>query len=390
MDTLQEDPEVLSTSLLSHFSTLSSDPVTHTLDTDLCQRTSRSLTSSTPSPLLLSLLSSGEALLLTLSQTNANIEPLTRLLQRTIVLLPLDELLPLLPPTKLIAGLTSGNPPIQVLCLAYLTKLASSPSGAAFVASSADLTDTLLMVWLGTPSTEVAERSLESIIALLEIDTPPASSFPSPTTTSNNRSSTDYHSTSTPGANTPLLWRRLFLTPSTYTIFFSQTTPTRSLSTQVTAGITPKQFNHKSTTAQARLMDFLTRLSGLNLASITTSFISEVEDKFTLTSSSPTNPYHGLLRYVSGVISSSNDLLMSTLYSEFAANVLRVLLGDEEDDGGRIAVPSNVAAAAAAVLPSSSTPATELLITALKQDAGDTYRPAGPGMNGAGGAGLHL
>ena len=384
MDALQEDPEVISKDLLAHFSTLHSDPVSHTLDSELCLRTTRSLTQSTPKPLLLQLLSTGEDLLPVLSPATSNLTPLTRLLQHVITLLPLETLLPLLPVEKLVVGLNSDTPSIQTLCLAYVDKLSSTPSGAGFVASSADLSDTLVTGWLSTTNTEVAERSLESIIALLAVDQPPSpfsssslspnepfvtarsqqpSSVPNlsrrlPIHSAANVPSTPSTSTHPGNPQNPLFWRRLLLSPSTYSLLFSLSTPSPTLSSysSKTPTLSPKAFHHATTTAQARLMDFLVRLARLNFTSITSSLQSEIEDRFTPSNSSiPRRPYAGLLRYLHHTLSvppSNTDPLMSALQRDFYISLVQLF---DADDASADALRSRLSVD---------------LIRALREDAG--------------------
>ena len=398
MDALKDDPEVISTEFLSHLSSLFDDPVSTSFDFELCQRTIRALTFSTPKPLLLQILTKGEGMLPVLSQTSQDLAPLTALLRHVITLLPVDILSPLLPAEKLIIGLSSDAVPIQTLCLAHLSKLATTASGAAFVASSPELSDTLVTVWLKTASTEVAERCIEALIGLLEVDRPSAVFPMSPMTpelpatalsSNQQRHLSAIQSMTIPihtaqsqspaplnGPEThqiPLFWRRLFLTSTTYTFLFSFTTADVELSTYSPKPpqLSNEQFSQLVTNAQARLMDFLLRLASIHFMSLSASFLPDVEARYT-----PATPqgqsrrvvYGGLLLYLTRLLdpSSNPDPLMAALLRDFFINLAAIVdIDDENGDALRSSLPAN-------------------LIRAIRSDAGLT------GPTNINGTGMHL
>ena len=399
MDAIKDDPEVISTEFLSHLSSLRDDPVSVSFDDELCQRTIRALTISTSKPLLLQLLAKGESMLPILSQTSQDLDPLTALLRHIITLLPVDILSPLLPAEKLIMGLNSDVVPIQILCIAHIMKLATTASGAAFVASSPELSDTLVALWLKTKWTKVAERCIEALLALLDIDRPSASFPMSSPTPALPAAALSWHqqrdlegmqsvtvpsglfvqlSPSVPmnGPEThqiPLFWRRLFLTSTTYSLLFSFTTHDINLSTYSPKPptISNKKFAELVTNAQARLLDFLMRLGYIHFMSLSSSFIPDVEARYTPAASdvqSRGEAYSGLLLYLTRLLRSNPDAdpLMAALLRDFFVNLAAMVdLDNEEGDARRSGLPAN-------------------LIRAIRSDAGLT------GSNDVNGTGMHL
>ena len=167
MDQLVEDTKELFAEVFKHLTAVETQG--SLLDEELLRRAERNVTTTSPKQLLWKVLSTGEDLIQTLQQDP---RPLTRLLERIISLLPFDELKTTISAEKLETGLQSSSIPVQLLCLAYLREAATSPSGASYVAASSSLVQCLFTVWLSSESTEVAERSLEVVEALLAVDNP--------------------------------------------------------------------------------------------------------------------------------------------------------------------------------------------------------------------------
>lgn len=302
MDAYAEDKDVLLNDVFGHLQQLQQQHVT-ALDEDLLRRAERALDTSTPRELLWRLLQTGEGLLQSLSQDP---RPLTRVLERVVLLIPFDELKHVITPEKLEEGLKSPSVSIQLLCLAYLTKAADTPSGATFVAASSPLVQRLVTTWLSADSTEVSERGLEALVALLAVDSPDSTTV----VTARDRVG---------GAQGQgLLWRRIFYDPQVYILFFLWTSLKRS-----NYELSSKKGLQQATISQARLLDFLGRISVLDWSAIITSTLPDVEADF-VDSSTDNQPYGGLLRYAASDMIDSKDFLMEVLRQEFFLKLLNV------------------------------------------------------------------
>ncbi|KIW54348.1 hypothetical protein PV05_06712 [Exophiala xenobiotica] len=301
MDVLIEDKDLLFPQVFSHLDAVQAQPGTVLLDEELLRRAERSLDASTPNSLLWQLLARGEKLLQDLQQEP---RPLTRLLERNVSLLPFDELKTTISTAKLEEGLTSPSISIQLLCLAYLRRAADSPSGASFVAASSSLVQCLFTVWLSSESTEVAERSLEGIEALLAVD--------SQTSVTVLASEDRLHEAQGQG----LLWRRVLTDPDVYSILFEWT------SLQVSKrDLKTKKGLQSVTISQARLFDFIARMAKYNWAAISTSSLPVIEAKF-IVGNSDSQPFGGLLRYAASHMVDQNDILMEVLRRNFFMELL--------------------------------------------------------------------
>ncbi|KAG9777472.1 hypothetical protein KCU88_g4495, partial [Aureobasidium melanogenum] len=303
MDTLVEDTHTLFADVFSHLASVESQPGSVLLDEDLLKRAERNLDASTPRDLLWQLLGKGENLLQTIQQEP---RPLTRLLERTVLLIPFDELKTTISAEKLEQGLVSPSISVQLLCLAYLRKAADSPSGAAFVASSSSLVQCLFTVWLSSESTEVAERSLEGIEALLAVDS------------QNSVTVGTGESALQEAQGQGLLWRRVFHDPEVYDILFVWTSLVNSK-----RDVKTKKGTQLVTISQARLFDFIARLAPFDWQAITTSTIPAVETRY-LQGNADNQPFGGILRYAASHMIDSRDLLMQVLRQDFFLKLLAV------------------------------------------------------------------
>lgn len=302
MDAYVEDQDALFVELFSHLKIVETDGAT--LDEDILKRAERSLDASTPRSNLWQLLSTGEALLQTLQQDP---RPLTRLLERDISLIPFDELKNSISAQKLEEGLESPSVPVQLLCIAYLRKAADTPSGASFVAASSGLVQTFLTLWLTTENTEVAERALEAIEALLVVD-----STESTTVIASGERLGEVQGQG-------LLWRRIFNDADVYAILFEWT----SLST-TRRDINTKKGLHLVTISQGRLLDFIARVASLGWATVTTSSLPSIESKYT-SGVGDDQPYGGLLRYAASYMIDASDIIMEVLRQDFFVKLLGVV-----------------------------------------------------------------
>src|ERR1700753_1230871 len=108
MDAVVEDKDALFSELFKHFTEVEHQPGTVLLDEDLLKRAERSLDASTPPQIRWQLLGTGEKLLQSLQQDP---RPLTRLLERDVLLIPFDQLKASISAQKLEEGLNSISVP---------------------------------------------------------------------------------------------------------------------------------------------------------------------------------------------------------------------------------------------------------------------------------------
>jgi hypothetical protein len=309
MDSLIEDTDKLFPQVFAHLAAVESQGVP--LDEELLRRADRNLTSTSPKELLWRVLDTGENLLQKIQQDP---RPLTRLLERVVSLLPFYELKNSISADKLEAGLQSPSIPIQLLCLAYLQKAADSPSGASFVAASSSLVQCQLTIWLSSESTEVAERSLEVIEALLAVDSPNST-----TVLSAGRSFAE-------AQGHGLLWRRVFHDPGVYVLLFEWTSLTKSR-----RDLKTKKGAQLVTISQARLFDFIARIAPFNWAAVTTSSLPEIEAPF-MTQNADSGPVGGILCYASQYMIDKDDILMKVLRQDFFQKLLGVVENSNSQD----------------------------------------------------------
>lgn len=304
MDSLVEETDKLFPEVFAHLTTVQAQG--SPLDEELLKRAERNLTITSPKDLLWKVLGTGENLLQILQQDP---RPLTRLLERVISLLPFDELRSTISAGKLEEGLKSPSISIQLLCLAYLRKAADSPSGASFVAASSSLVRCHYTVWLSSESTEVAERSLEVIEALLAVDSPNST-----TVLSAGRSFAE-------AQGQGLLWRRVFHDPEVYITLFEWTSLSKSK-----RDTKAKKERQLITISQARLFDFIARVAPFDWGTVTTSSLPQIEAQF-MSPHGASEPLGGVLRYAASHMIEKDDVLMEVLRQEF----FRKLLGVAEE-----------------------------------------------------------
>jgi hypothetical protein len=304
MDGVKEDSDALLPPLFAHLSAVESSPST-TLDADLLKRAERSLDHSTPQPKLLQVLGSGERLLPGLQQDPT---PLTRLIEKAVSLIPFEVLQPLIPSDKLEDGLqsplraTNLVAPVQLLCLAYLMRASQTPSGAAFVATDEPLSKCLIEVWLLDENTEVADRALEVIVALLEVDHP--------------QSNTLIGTGVAQGHG--LFWRRIFHDRALYTFVFEATRGVRTARDE--AGLrTPKQQQGMPGITQARLFDFIARIAPMDWSPMTSTAFRDFEEQFYGLQPAEEG---GLLCYAALYMIDKVDFVMVALRQELFINLM--------------------------------------------------------------------
>lgn len=302
MDQIVEDRSALFREVVAHLDHVKANPAT-ALDEELLRRASRNADSHTSRATLWETLSGGEAALQTLQQDP---RPLTRLLEQVVLSLPFDELKETITSQKLEDGLKSPVAPIQLLILAYLLKAADSPSGAAFVATSPSLTQTLITTWLSTESTEVADKALDALTALLDVDSPTTSTF------------VVAQAASGEARGQGLLWRRIFSDPQIYALLFEWTSLTNSKH-----DLSTKKGLQQATISQGRLLDCIARLAHIDWTQISKSSLPDVERQFVKGDASA-QPFGGVLRYAATDMIDSSDYLMEVLRQDFFVKLLAV------------------------------------------------------------------
>lgn len=324
MDTYIEDTNTILPQVFSHLSQLAQQP-TQPIDADLLRRAERSLTPSTPHDRLWSLLSDGEDLLKLLLATSAqDVEPLTSLLTATIKILPNDELKTKLTPEKLCQGLNAtASPPVQLLCIAYLDRLASSPSGVAWVARDTALSQQLLATWLGTEDTGVSNRALECLVELLVTDSPDTTTFIS-SSSSNDNASGD----SGEAYGIGLLWRRLFRDKGCYESFFRYTTLRDNDGVPLISAydLSTAKGRARATISQGRLFDFLARAAEVDFVAISTSALPDVERPYIGGDNEGQDAvFGGLLNYAANHMIDKEDIILEVLRVECFQKIAEVL-----------------------------------------------------------------
>jgi hypothetical protein len=301
--------------VFAHLAQVERDPEHTRLDNDILRDAQNNLSSTTPRDVVWSILSTGERILDIIQEDP---RPLTRLLEVDISFIPFDEIKDSLPAEKLIHGLLSPSPSIQVLCLAYLRKAADLPSGVAWVGSTTSLVNVFITTWLTSDSTEVAERALETLMILLEVDHVDRTSI------------VREGGVKGEAQGQGLLWRRLFRDREIYTLFF-QWTSFRSLTSQEKS----KQAMHKITTSQGRLFDFIARVAGLDWTNITHSHFPDVESRYSDHQRLEGSGGISLLQYAASSMVDSTDPLMNILRSDFFMKLLAII----EEGSGKQEVP---------------------------------------------------
>lgn len=308
MDQIVEDRRTLFNDVLKH---LESARERVPLDEELLRRAWRNIDLHVPRHTLWQILNVGEQTLQSIQQEP---RPLTRLLEQVVLCLPFNELKDRITTEKLEQGLQSPSTSIQLLILAYLRKAADTPSGAAFVAYSSSLTKVLVTTWLAIESTEVADKSLETIVALLHVDYPSTITFIPSGSTGGEASGQGF------------LWQKMFSDPAVYGLFFEWTSLQGSAH-----NLSTKKGLQQLTISQGRLFDFIARAAEISWEYISTSRLPDVEMRY---SKGDINNqlYGGLLRYVASDMIDPNDYLMEVLRQDCFAKLLNVVENSDTRD----------------------------------------------------------
>jgi DNA mismatch repair protein HSM3, N terminal domain len=268
-----------------------------------------------------------------------DLEPLVHLLSEAVEFVTFDDLQDSIPVDVVTAGLSSPSPSVQNLALSYLRKAAESPSGAAFVASDDALVKALIKVFLTSKSTEIGgTKALGAFLALLSVDNPDHV-----TTVSSDGS---IGQTNGQG----LLWRRVFHDEEVYGLFFRFTTVDEARHEFTMLQIT---------TAQARLLDFVSEVAKISWDAI---HDSTKPDPQTSSRARPgaCGRERSLLRYGALNMVDRTDPLMKNILLNFLSKILEL-----KSPAGCSGISS---------IPANSSPSLEFLIASgLHQGTADYY-----------------
>jgi hypothetical protein len=207
-----------------------------------------------------------------------------------------------------VEALHSPSPPVNILALSLLEKAALSPSDAAIVAGMKEVVSELVILWLCTPDTEVAEKARGVLESLLEVDCG--------TSDAGDIDVNMEDSGSTGGKNgrgQGLMWRRIFGDRDIYSLLFS-------LCSLKTAGTGEGQRGKREKTlSQARLLGLLQRLAALDFGTITHSHHPDLEASYGLR-----NDREGFLDFAAiHMVDTKDDVLMHMTLIDFFAELLK-------------------------------------------------------------------
>jgi hypothetical protein len=315
--------------LFAHLEEVEEDPHHKRLNDNILRDAQNNLSSTTPREIVWSLLAKGERLLNVIQEDP---RPLTRLLEVDISFIPFDEIKDSIPSHKLLEGLLSPSPSIQVLCLAYLRKAADSTSGVAWVGSNAGLVKQFITTWLTSDSTEVTERALEALMVLLRVDH------------IDRKIVVEEKGLKGEAQGQGLLWRRLFRDPEIYALFFHWTSLKSPEYREKS-----KQAIHRLTISQGRLFDFIARVAELDWSNITVSHFPEIEANYSNHDTQDGRVGISLLQYAASGMVDDTDPLMSVLRSDFFMKLLALI----DEGSGKQEVPPK-------------------LLEAMREDVGET------------------
>ena len=299
--------------VLEHLHKLARNPEKVKLNIYLLKDVDNGLDGATPSKILWGLLSAGQHSLQLIQEEP---RPLTRLLERSVALLPFDELKDTISVATLEEGLKSLSPSIALLCLAYLRKASERPSDAAWIGATPSLVNSLITVWLSTASTEIAERSLDAIVALLLVD------HPSRSTVVMSQGQVGE------AQGQGLFWRRIFQDPEIYTLLFHWTSFRSSRYNEMS-----KQSVQQATISQARLFDFIVKVAEIDSSEITKSRHPCIETQYGDPEGRSRHRQASLLHYSASEMVDLTDPLMEVLRHDFGMRLIAVI--DNQHDQAR-------------------------------------------------------
>ncbi|KAL8798901.1 MAG: hypothetical protein Q9182_006301 [Xanthomendoza sp. 2 TL-2023] len=205
------------------------------------------------------------------------------------------RILDIQPPVDFVAGLKALLPSINFVTLSLLEKAGFKSSDAGIVAGKPEVVAALIELWLSTPTTAVALKAHQVLLALLTVGEKGRKL--------NTVSSTDYpefHGQS-------LMWRRVFRDKDVYGSIYR-------ICSLSTAGRDGQLSKRDKTVAQARLLDLFVKI---DCDSIRHQQLAEVESHYGVKNG-------GLMEFAAlKMVDYENDVLMHMTLIDFFAEILK-------------------------------------------------------------------
>ncbi|KAI9777958.1 MAG: hypothetical protein M1839_008493 [Geoglossum umbratile] len=302
---MADNPPASLSDLQQHLSDVTENPNTK-LDARLFDKVEAQLTEQNLPPLIPTLLPQLTSLLPVLQSP----EPVTSLITTLLRPVPFTSCLTFTTPASLVEALHSPSPPVNILALSLLEKATVSPGDAAIVAGMKEVVSELVILWLCTPDTEVAEKAAGVLGNLLEVDcgTSDAGDIDVDMEDSGNSGGKN-------GRGQGLMWRRIFGDRDIYSLLFS-------ICSLKTAGTGEgQQSKREKTLSQARLLGLLQRLAMLDFGAITHSHHADLEAPYGLQ-----GDREGFLDFAAvHMVDTKDDVLMHMTLIDFFAELLKAV-----------------------------------------------------------------
>lgn len=195
------------------------------------------------------------------------------------------------------------------MTLSLLAKATYTASDAAIVASQPGVIMALIQLWLSTPETVVAQKALEVLWALLEVDHKPQT----PNKYGNAGKRGNGHNER--GEGQGLVWRRIFGDRDLYGRLLS-------ICSLRTVGQANQPSKRDKTVAQARFMDLIPKVAKLDWDTVSHSHFPEIESNYGVKD-------QGLVEFAAlHMVDVGDDLLMHVTLIDFFAELLGIYSSD--------------------------------------------------------------
>lgn len=192
------------------------------------------------------------------------------------------------------------------LIISILHKAALNAADAASVAGLLDTVLALVQLWLCTSDTSVAILAQQLLLDLLRID-------------QQTQTGPDSH---LPSGGQGLMWKRLFGDQDVYRMFFEACSFPKASSSSITLS------KSQRTLAQARLMEWLPKVAGMDWNAVARSNHPEIEAEF--------KSQGGLMGFAtSHMVDTKADVLMYRCLIDFYSEILHATRPKASDLGGR-------------------------------------------------------
>ncbi|KAL8810035.1 MAG: hypothetical protein Q9200_002910 [Gallowayella weberi] len=287
----------------SHLVEVTLDPAGKALNAGLLEKFDGQVTGVQPAMPIFTQRSSqlSEVVLLTLAQLLPNLQqdpsPATALIETLIrpASYTFTRVLDIQPPVDFVAGLKALFPSINHVTLSLLEKAGFKSSDAGIVAGKPEVVAALIELWLSTPTTAVALKAHQVLLALLtvgeegrKLNTVPSTDHP------------EFYGQS-------LMWRRVFRDKDVYGSIYR-------ICSLSTAGRDGQLSKRDKTVAQGRLLDLLVKI---DCDSIRHQQLAEVESHYGVKNG-------GLMEFAAlNMVDHENDVLMHMTLVDFLAEILK-------------------------------------------------------------------